>query len=207
MKLFTENLLLAISIFLIGIILSIIISKISKIIFKRISKRTKTNFDDFVFETLSGIIRPIGFLLSAYFAIDYFFTDEITFISVLLNIQKLLILIIIIKALNKVLIRSLTESTAKIDDSSISSMISSLTPLIKAFTWTIGSIFFLQNIAINSVSEILTNGLRLKTFGYCQTMKKFNFPQPSTFVKFESTFVDFRSSFCHHPGNAIYRYF
>ena len=148
MKLFTENLLLAISIFLIGTILSIIISKFSKIIFKRISKRTKTNFDDLIFETLTGIIRPIGFLLSAYFAIDYFFTDEITFISVLLNIQKLLILIIIIKALNKVLIRSLTESTAKIDDASISSMISSLTPLIKAFTWTIGSIFFLQNIGV-----------------------------------------------------------
>ena len=87
MKLFTENLFFAISIFFIGIILSIIISKISKIIFKRISKRTKTNFDDFIFETLSGIIRPIGFLLSAYFAIDYFFTDVITFISVLLNIQ------------------------------------------------------------------------------------------------------------------------
>ena len=128
MKLFTENLLLAISIFLIGTILSIIISKFSKIIFKRISKRTKTNFDDLIFETLTGIIRPIGFLLSAYFAIDYFFTDEITFISVLLNIQKLLILIIIIKALNKVLIRSLTESTAKIDDSSICLLYTSPSP-------------------------------------------------------------------------------
>ena len=148
MKLITENILLAISIFIIGIILSIIISKVFKIILKRISKRTKTNFDDFIFETVTGIIRPIGFLLSAYLSIDYFFTDEITFISVLLNIQKLLILIIIIKALNKVLIRSLTESTSKIADSSISSMISSLTPLIKAFTWTIGSIFFLQNIGV-----------------------------------------------------------
>ena len=34
------------------------------------------------------------------------------------------------------------------DDPSIISMISSLTPLIKAFTWTIGSIFFLQNIGV-----------------------------------------------------------
>ena len=94
MKLITENILLAISIFIIGIILSIIISKVSKIILKRISKRTKTNFDDFIFETVTGIIRPIGFLLSAFLSIDYFFTDEITFISVLLNIQKLLILIL-----------------------------------------------------------------------------------------------------------------
>jgi len=128
--------------------LSIIISKLSKIFFKKISKRTKTNFDDFIFEVTSGIVKPIGFLLSFYFSIDYFFTDEITFISVLLNILKLFILIIIIKALNKVLIRSLTESTSKINDSSISSMISSLTPLIKALTWTIGSIFFLQNIGV-----------------------------------------------------------
>ena len=27
-------------------------------------------------------------------------------------------------------------------------MISSLTPLVKAFTWTIGSIFYLQNIGV-----------------------------------------------------------
>jgi len=129
-------------------LLSIIISKISNLFLRRISKRTKTNFDDFIFELVTGIIKPIGFLLSVYFAIDYFFADEITFISVILNIQKLFILIIIIKALNKVLIRSLTEFTSKVDDPSIISMISSLTPLIKALTWTIGSIFFLQNIGV-----------------------------------------------------------
>jgi len=91
MKLVTENFLLAISIFFIGTLLSIIISKLSKIFFKKISKRTKTNFDDFIFEVISGIIKPIGFLLSFYFSIDYFFADEITFISVLLNILKLFI--------------------------------------------------------------------------------------------------------------------
>ena len=156
MKFVNENLLLAISIFFIGTLLSIIISKLSKIFFKKISKRTKTNFDDFIFGVISGVIKPIGFLLSFYFSIDYFFANEITFlniklvtdISLILNILKLFILIIIIRALNKVLIRTLIESTSKIDDSSISSMISSLTPLIKALTWTIGSIFFLQNIGV-----------------------------------------------------------
>jgi len=92
MKLVTENFLLAISIFFIGTLLSIIISKVSKIFFKKISKTTKTNFDDFIFEVISGIIKPIGFLLSFYFSIDYFFADQITFISVLLNILKLFIL-------------------------------------------------------------------------------------------------------------------
>jgi small-conductance mechanosensitive channel len=148
MKLVTENLLLAISIFFIGILLSIIISRLSKNFFKRISKRTKTNLDDFIFEVISGIIKPLGFLLSAYFSIDYFFENEITFISVLLNINKLIILIIIIKALNKVIIKSLIDSTSNVNDASIISMISSLTPLIRASTWTIGSIFFLQNIGV-----------------------------------------------------------
>ena len=148
MKITTENILLAISIFFIGILLSIITSKLSKIFFKRISKRTKTNLDDFIFEVISGLIKPVGILLSAYFSIDYFFDNEITFISVLLNIKKLIILIIIIKALNKVIIKSLIDSTSNINDSSISSMISSLTPLIRASTWTIGSIFFLQNLGV-----------------------------------------------------------
>ena len=148
MKLISENSIIAISILFFGILLSIIISRISKLFLKRISKRTKTNFDDFIFEEVTGVIKPIGFLLSLYLSIDYFFSVEIAFISIFLNIQKLLILIIIVKALNKVLIRSLSESTAKINDSSISSMISSLIPLIKALTWTIGSIFFLQNIGV-----------------------------------------------------------
>jgi len=80
--------------------------------------------------------------------IDYYFENQITFISVLLNIDKLLILIILIKLINKILIRSLLESTRKLTDASIISMVSSLTPLIKAFTWTLGSIFYLQNIGV-----------------------------------------------------------
>ena len=148
MKIVTENILLAISIFFIGILLSIITSKLSKVFFQRVSKRTKTNLDDFIFEVISGTIKPVGFLLSAYFSIDYFFENEITFISVLLNIKKLIILIIIIKALNKVIIKSLIDSTSNVNDASISSMISSLTPLIRASTWTIGSIFFLQNLGV-----------------------------------------------------------
>ncbi len=148
MKLVNENFLLAISIFFIGILLSIIISRISKIFLQRISKRTKTNFDDYIFQSITSVIKPIGFLLSLYFSVDYYFVDENNFETSLLNLEKLLILIILIKVINKVLIRSLTESTSKINDSSIISMISSLTPLIKAFTWTIGSIFYLQNIGV-----------------------------------------------------------
>ena len=148
MQIFSEKIFYALLIFLAGIISTILIAKISKIFFKRITKRTKTNFDDFIFESLNSTIKPIGILLSTYFTIDYLSVSDITFISVLLNIKKLLILIIIIKALNKILIRLLSEATIKINDSSLSSMISSLTPLTKAFIWTIGSIFYLQNIGV-----------------------------------------------------------
>tara|TARA_Y100001978_G_scaffold5680_1_gene4712 strand:- start:1062 stop:2102 length:1041 start_codon:yes stop_codon:yes gene_type:complete len=148
MQIFSENLLYSISIFLIGIIATILISKITSISLRKISKRTKTDFDDFLFETIINILKPIGFLISIYFAVDYYFVEDITFISVILNIKKLLILIIIIKALNKIIIKSLIESTKKINDPSISSMISSLTPLSKAFTWTIGAVFYLQNIGV-----------------------------------------------------------
>ena len=148
MQIFSEKIFYAISIFLIGIFSTILISKVSKIFFKRITNRTKTDFDDFIFEAITRTIKPIGILLSIYFTIDYLSVNDVTFISVLLNIKKLLILIIIIKALNKILIRLLSEATNKINDSSLSSMISSLTPLTKAFTWTIGSIFYLQNIGV-----------------------------------------------------------
>ena len=148
MRIFSENFLFAILILLIGIISSIFITKISKLFLKKISNRTVNDFDDYIFDLIINIIRPIGFLLSVYFAVDFYFQEEISFISVFLNLVKLLILIIIIKAINKISIRSLKESTKKIHDQSIISMISSLTPLVKAFTWTIGSIFYLQNIGV-----------------------------------------------------------
>ena len=148
MKIFSENILYGFLIFFIGTLASILFEKITKLFFKRISKRTKTNFDDFLFDSITNVIKPIGFLITIYFTIDYYFENQITFISVLLNIDKLLILIILIKLINKILIRSLLESTRKLTDASIISMVSSLTPLIKAFTWTLGSIFYLQNIGV-----------------------------------------------------------
>ena len=148
MQIFSENFFYALAIFFIGILSSLIISRITKVFLKRISKRTKTDFDDFIFESIVSVIKPIGFLLSLYFSVDYYFVDENNFETSLLNIEKLLILIILIKVINKILIRSLQESSEKINDPSIISMISSLTPLIKAFTWTIGAIFFLQNIGV-----------------------------------------------------------
>ena len=143
-----ERILFSISIFIIGGILSIVISRITKSTLKRISKRTSSDFDDFIFGSITNLIKPVGLLISLYFAVDYFFIEDIKFELVLLNLKKLLILIIVIKTLNKILIRSLKETTDKISDPSTVSMFSSLTPLIKAFTWGIGTIFYLQNIGV-----------------------------------------------------------
>ena len=148
MKIFSETFFFALSIFFIGIIASILLSKISSLFLKKISRRTINKFDDYIFDLIINIFKPIGFLLSLYLAVDFYFQEDVSVISVFLNINKLLILIIIIKALNKILIRSLKETTEKLNDKSIASMISSLTPLVKAFTWTIGSIFYLQNIGV-----------------------------------------------------------
>ena len=148
MQISADSFLFSMLILLIGIVLTIITSKITQFSLKRISKRTKTEFDDYIFATITNLIKPIGVLLSIYFALDYYFIEDVKFVSIILNIEKLLILIIVIKALNKILIRSLKETTDKINDPSIISMFSSLTPLIKAFSWTIGSIFYLQNIGV-----------------------------------------------------------
>ena len=50
MQIFSEKIFYAILIFLIGIFSTILISKISKIFFKRITNKTKTDLDDFIFE-------------------------------------------------------------------------------------------------------------------------------------------------------------
>ena len=148
MQISGNSLLYSMLILLTGIVLTVITSKITRFSLRRISKRTKTEFDDYIFASITNLIKPIGVLLSIYFALDYYFIEDIKFVSIILNLEKLLILIIVIKAINKILIRSLKETTDKINDPSLISMFSSLTPLIKAFSWTIGSIFYLQNIGV-----------------------------------------------------------
>ena len=148
MQISGNSLLYSMLILLTGIVLTVITSKITRFSLRRISKRTKTEFDDYIFASITNLIKPIGFLLSIYFALDYYFIEDIKFVSIILNLEKLLIVIIVIKAINKILIRSLKETTDKINDPSLISMFSSLTPLIKAFSWTIGSIFYLQNIGV-----------------------------------------------------------
>ena len=84
MRIFSETFLFSISIFFIGIIASILISKISKLFLKKIAKRTKNEFDDYIFELIINIFKPIGFLLSLYFAVDFYFQEDISFVSVFL---------------------------------------------------------------------------------------------------------------------------
>ena len=88
MQILSEKIFYGLTIFITGIVSTLLIAKISKIFFKRITIRTKTDFDDFIFESISSTIKPIGILLSTYFTIDYFAVNDITFISVLLNIKN-----------------------------------------------------------------------------------------------------------------------
>ena len=64
-----------------------------------------------------------------------------------------------------------------------------------SFFWPFLRIFSLLKIAVNSVSAILTNSLRLKNIWILSNNKKYEFLQLSTFVEFWSTFVDFCSTF------------
>ena len=78
-----------------------------------------------------------------------------------------------------------------------------------SFFWPFLRIFSLLKIAVNSVSAILTNSLRLKNIWILSNNKKYEFLQLSTFVEFWSTFVDFCSAFSdlklHSPIPDIFK--
>ncbi len=137
----------SISIFIIGTFITLLVAYSCRNILSKFTSKTKTETDDYILNVVIKTIKPLGLVLSFSFA-WVILPFEGTVDTFFLGVTKLICLILIVRLLNKIVLRVIQRWALKIDDSSISSMLKSLSPMLRAVIWGIGSVFYLQNIGV-----------------------------------------------------------
>ncbi len=144
---FYKNLLTSAFVLIIGFILSIVVSKTSEELLRKIVKRTRTDSDDYIVNELVKIIKPIGWALTSIIS------WKILPISreadpIIIGTAELFCIVLLIRFCNKVVIRTLRSWSDRIEDQAVRTMLRSLGPMVRSLIWGIGIIFFLQNIGV-----------------------------------------------------------
>ena len=144
---FYRSLIEALGLFFVGCILTLIISKLAKKILGRITIRTNNEIDDYIAKSLVDCIKPLGYLVSLSVSWKLLeINDSVD--NIILGLIKFICLVIIIRVINKILIKVIKQWSIQVNDKSISTMLNSLSPMIRAVTWCIGFVFYLQNMGV-----------------------------------------------------------
>ncbi len=138
---------LALSILFLGTLLSLLIPKATRIILGRLSSRTKTDLDDFIVDNLAKVAKPLGIVLSVSISWEVI-SDESTLNNIVLGLCKLIIVILLIRFINKISLRLIRKWSIEIKDQAISTMLRSVDPMVRATIWGVGFVFYLQNIGV-----------------------------------------------------------
>ncbi|ABX08674.1 mechanosensitive ion channel family protein [Prochlorococcus marinus] len=144
---FYSKLAIAGSSLLIGSIITILIARITKKSLSRLTSKTKNKTDDYILKTLVDTIRPLGIIISASFswrALDL----EGDFNQSFLALTKLACIILIVRLANRVFLKLLLSWGTKINDPAVATMLKSLSPMIRAVIWSVGVVFYLQNMGV-----------------------------------------------------------
>ena len=131
-----------------GVIITLIFSRFSGKLLTKITRSTKSTTDDYIAKAILDSIKPLGFLISLSLAWKSLpgSLDEIE--SIILGLIKLFCLIIIVRLFNKIILRLINTWSIQINDKSVSTMLNSISPMVRALVWCIGSIFYLQNMGV-----------------------------------------------------------
>ena len=144
---FYKNLIISLLIFSIGCIISLVSPKVLKKILRKITSATQSQTDDYIAALLIDTIKPLGFVLSFIIGWKILLIGGIVD-KTLIGISKFICLIYIVRFINKVFLKIIQRWASKINDQSISEMIRSLSPMVGASVWSIGIIFYLQNMGV-----------------------------------------------------------
>ena len=144
---FYKNLIISLLTFSIGCIISLVSPKILKKILRKITYKTQSKTDDYIAAILIDTIKPLGFVLSFILGWKVLLIGGIVD-KTLIGISKFICLIYIVRFINRIFLKIIQTWSTKINDQSISEMIRSLSPMVGASVWTIGIIFYLQNMGV-----------------------------------------------------------
>lgn len=130
-----------------GGFLSLLLARLLTLVLGRVARRTRNRTDDFIVQLLGETIPPAGWVVSAAVAWQIIPTsaagDRVAF-----GLAKLILVILLVRLVNRIGIRLLQSWSSRQSDDAVATMISSLAPLLRALVWTVGALFYLQNIGV-----------------------------------------------------------
>ena len=135
-----NRLIISASILILGYIITIVGSKVLRNILIRISSRTKSNTDDYIFKVLYETIKPLGLAISTFTAWKIL-AIELNIAGInetILGLFKFILLVLIVRLANRIVLKLISSWAQRIDDNAVSTMIKSLSPMVRAAIWSIG---------------------------------------------------------------------
>ena len=114
----------------------------------RITKKTTTDFDDFVANTVGQAIVPLGVVLTFYLIKEDLSLNQ--------NIQEIYEIVLrvmltftLVRAANRISIRFLKGLARRKGDEELTILMEALTPLIQAIIWAVGLLVLLQSMGVS----------------------------------------------------------
>ena len=132
---------------LIGSAITLTLSFLSKTVFPRFAKRSKTDFDDFVLSTFAASVVPFGLVVTLILAQDDLGLPN--------NIERaydtslrIVGTIILIRFVNRVGTRFLFGLVRRAGADDLQQLLQSLLPLLRTVVWGIGTLVLLQSLGV-----------------------------------------------------------
>ena len=132
---------------LIGSAITLILAFLCKQVFPRFTKRSKTDFDDYVLSTLAASVIPFGIVVTLILAQDDLGLPnniERAYDSLL----RLICTIILIRFVNRVGTRFLIGLTRRTGAEDLQQLVQSLFPLLRTVVWGVGTLVLLQSLGV-----------------------------------------------------------
>ena len=132
---------------LIGIAVTLFLSFLLRSVLPRLSKRSKTSFDDFLLNALADSVIPFGFV------VILILTEKE--LGLPINAEKIYDIglriigtIVLIRLVNRVGSRFLNGLARRSGNEDLEQLLPNILPLLKALVWAIGSLVLLQSLGV-----------------------------------------------------------
>ena len=130
-----------------GGLLATLLARVLKTLFTPITRRSASQSDDFVLQTVVDTLPPLGWVISGVVAWRLLPMRLDADWAVLAG-AKLVVTVLLVRLINRIGGRLLQSWAGRSSDSAIASMLRSLTPLLRAVIWVLGATLYLQNIGV-----------------------------------------------------------
>ena len=130
---------------IVGIAVTAILAFFIRGLLPKLTSRSKSTFDDFVVRRLSKYVIPLGILFTLFLLQDNF-SLEANLLQTWRILLRFSTLIILVRIFNSILLRSLEIIARRNAKDGLDTLITSITPLIRAAMWTIAILTCLQSL-------------------------------------------------------------